>query len=173
VPLYLAVFSLSLPCLRRVFLCEMLGRCYTTRFFSFHLLLCFHLLLLDVSSSWAAWSTGWPPSIQRGVETRWSSWSFSTQVILWFYSSFSILLMCAKVMSFANTMSQNKGFLGGRNWMCHSGEEWSWAYCLQLTQGAVSSFPCSFSPPFSLALALIYPIDYLCSLLTKHSLFSC
>lgn len=43
--------------------------------------------------------------------------------------------MCAKILSFANTMSQIKAFWGGRNWRYHSGEEWSWSYCLQLTQG--------------------------------------
>jgi len=32
---------------------------------------------------WAAWSGGWRPCTQQGVETRWSLWSFSTQAILW------------------------------------------------------------------------------------------
>ena len=34
---------------------------------------------------WAAWSGGGNPAPGRGVETRWSLWSFSTQDILWFY----------------------------------------------------------------------------------------
>ena len=33
--------------------------------------------------SWAAWSGGWQPCTQQGVETRWSLWSFSTQAVLW------------------------------------------------------------------------------------------
>jgi len=36
---------------------------------------------------WAAWSAGWRPCTQQGVETRWSLWSFSTQAILWSYDS--------------------------------------------------------------------------------------
>jgi len=33
---------------------------------------------------WAAWSGGWRPCPQQGVETRWSLRSFSTQAGLWF-----------------------------------------------------------------------------------------
>ena len=33
---------------------------------------------------WTAWSGGWWPCTQQGVETRWSLWSFSFQAILWF-----------------------------------------------------------------------------------------
>ena len=38
-----------------------------------------------VSQKWAAWSGGWWPCTQQGVETQWALWSFSTQAILWFY----------------------------------------------------------------------------------------
>ena len=33
------------------------------------------------------------PAHSRGVETRWSLWSFSTQTILWFYDSVTLSVM--------------------------------------------------------------------------------
>ena len=36
---------------------------------------------------WAAWSMVGDPAHSKGVETRRSLWSFSTQAILWFYDS--------------------------------------------------------------------------------------
>ena len=43
---------------------------------------------------WAAWSGGWRPCTEQGVETRRSLWSFSTQAILSFYYDSMTPLNC-------------------------------------------------------------------------------
>jgi len=55
---------------------------------------------------WAAWSSGWWPCTWQGVETRWSLWSFSTQVILWFYE-YSITFCCSMTDGSREAVWQN------------------------------------------------------------------
>jgi len=43
---------------------------------------------------WAAWSGGWQPCTQQGVETGLSLWSFATQDILWLHDSMKSHLSC-------------------------------------------------------------------------------
>jgi len=43
---------------------------------------------------WAAWSGGWQPCTQQGVETGLSLWSFATQAILWLHDSMKSYLSC-------------------------------------------------------------------------------